>query len=327
MVGQYPYASEYIAPIDVFQTANRVLALSGKPAFGYDYEFVSSHSGTLCEMPGLKIMSDRSYHELAGRVHTLVFTPIDFEWLFSRGEKFLGWVAGKATAVSRMVSLCGGAYILAAAGVLNGRRATTHWDLTDDFRRRFPDVVLDPEPIYSIDGHIYTSAGMTAGVDLCLTLVEEDYGREVALRTAQAMVLFLKRPGGQAQFSTQLSHDIAETDSIRSLQSYIVDHIDDDLRVEKLAARINMSPRNLSRTFTREVGVSPGKFVEQCRLEQARRKLEESTLPLAKVAERCGYRSMDSMHAAFERQLGLSPLAYRLRFGAGAAAHAIESTR
>ena len=318
VIGPYPLASEYIGPADVFQAANLVLAISGKSDMGYDLEFVSSHPGTLCELRGLKIVSDRSYSELKGRVDTLIFTPIDFELLLAAQDKFLRWVARKAGSVRRVVSVCAGAYVLAAAGVLDGKRATTHWDLVDDFSARYPDIDVDPEPIYTRDGHIYTSAGLTAGVDLALALVEDDFGRAVALRTAQAMVLFLKRPGGQSQFSTQLSYEIAESAMMVELQTYIHEHINDDLRVGKLAEVVNMSARNFSRTFSREVGISPGKYVEQCRLELARRKLEESAAPLSRVAERCGYRSIDTMHAAFERQLGLSPSAYRSRFQSAA---------
>lgn len=318
VVGPYPFASEYVAPLDVLRTANLVLELSGHPEMGYDLEIVSSHCGILCEMPGLKVTSERLYSELTGSVDTLVFTPIEFELLFSGQEKFLAWVKKKGRTVRRLVSICGGAYTLAAAGALDGKRVTTHWDLAEDFRTRFPNVALDAEPIYSKDGHVYTSAGLSAGVDLCLALIEEDFGRAVALRTAQAMVLFLKRPGGQAQFSTQLSYDIAESSLIVEVQTYIHDHLDGDLRIEKLAEVASMSARNFSRTFAKEIGISPGRYVEQCRLELARSKLEESSLPLSRIAERCGYRSLDAMHAAFDRHLGISPSAYRARFKSAA---------
>ncbi len=203
---------------------------------------------------------------------------------------------------------------MAAAGVLSGKRVATHWDLADDFARRYPDISLDPEPIFVVDEHIYTSAGMTAGLDLSVALVEEDFGRAVALRTAQAMVFFLKRPGSQAQFSTFLSLDLAERSEMAELQNYIFDHLGDDLRIEKLASIVNMSPRNFSRIFHKEIGMPPGKFVEQSRLEMARQKLEHSHTSISRVAEYCGYNSVNSMRAAFERHLGVSPKAYRQRF-------------
>ena len=177
---------------------------------------------------------------------------------------------------------------------------------------------LEPEPICIVDEHIYTSAGMTAGLDLAVALVEEDFGRAVALRTAQALFFYLKRPGNQPQFSLFLSHDLSEKSGMAAVQAYIHKHLAGDLRIEKLAAVANMSPRNFSRIFQQEIGSSPGKFVEQCRLEMARRKLEHSQASIAKVAESCGYKSPHSLRTAFERQLGVSPRAYRQRFRSSA---------
>lgn len=305
---------ELVGPLNVLQMANFVLDHSGRPEMGYDIEVVSSQLGTIFEIDGLKILTDKPYDQLTGNVDTLLFSPMDFDILLAGQEPFLDWVATKSREVRRLVSVCSATYILAAAGVLNGRRATTHWDLAKDFEARYPDVSLDVAPIYVKDGHIYTSAGMTAGLDMTVALIEEDYGRAVALRTAQALVFFMKRPGSQAQFSTQLSNDLSEKAEIAELQTYIYDNVGNDLRVDELASRVGMSPRNFSRTFTKEVGLAPGRFVEQCRLEIARQTLEESSLPISKVAERCGYGSGDSMRTAFERHLSLNPRAYRQRF-------------
>ncbi|MGR8919314.1 MAG: AraC family transcriptional regulator, partial [Gammaproteobacteria bacterium] len=164
---------ELIGPMTVFQVANLVLANSDRPELGYDLEIVSSDVGDIFALPGLRITTDRPYHRLRGKVDTLVFPPMDFAVLFAGQDRFLGWVETQSRKVRRVVSVCAGAYILAAAGVLDGRRASTHWDLAHDFRRRFPEVHLDAEPIYSKDGHVYTSAGMTAGLDLAVALVEE----------------------------------------------------------------------------------------------------------------------------------------------------------
>ena len=314
VVSPYPAPLEYIGPLDVFQIANTVLRLSGKSEMGYDLEIVSSQVGTIFETEGIKITTNKSYTQLNGKVDTLLFPPMDFEVLLSGQKFFLKWVKQQSKKVRRIVSFCSGAYILAAAGILNGRRASTHWDIVDDFRDRFPDVLLNSDAIYSKDEHIYTSAGLLAGIDLSLALVEEDFGRELALRVAQAMVIFLKRPGNQAQFSTQLSHELADNPKIVELQSYIYENLNEALSVEDLAARVNMSPRNFSRTFCKEVGQSPGKFVERCRLEIARQKLQQNTLSIAKVSEQVGYGSVNTMRIAFERHLGVNPRNYRQRF-------------
>ena len=305
---------EFIGPLDVFQVANEILEISGRPDMGYDIEFVSAAVGPLFELPGLEIKASRSFEQLKGNVDTLVIAPMEFSDLFDGQETFLEWVAEQSKKVRRLVSICSGAYVLAAAGLLEGRRVSTHWDIVADFKARYPGVLIDPEPIYSKDDHIYTSAGLTAGIDLSISLVEEDFGRAVALRTAQAMVLFLKRPGSQAQFSAHLSNDFAESSDFAKLRSYIYAHLTADLRIEKLAERVNMSPRNFSRLFSKEFGVSPGKFVEQCRVEIARQKLEQVTLSIAQVATDCGYGSVDAMRLAFERHLAITPSAYRARF-------------
>lgn len=308
---------EMTGPLNVFQIANAILAISGKAEMGYDIEVVSSTTQDIYQTVGLKITADRPYSNLRGKVDTLIFTPMDFDDLFSNQEKFLRWVRNQSKKVKRLVSICSGVYILAAAGVLAGKRVATHWDLADDFVARYPEILLDPEPIYVVDEHLYTSAGMTAGLDLSVALVEEDFGRAVALRTAQAMVFFLKRPGSQAQFSTFLTHDLSEKSELAELQNYICDNLKADLRVEKLAAIANMSPRNFSRIFLKETGVSPGRFVEQCRLEMARQKLEQSGISITEVASYCGYKTVHSMRAAFERQFGINPSAYRQRFCSG----------
>jgi len=254
------------------------------------------------------------FHRLRGVIDTLLFAPMKFEDLFDRKDGFLPWVRRMSARARRVGTICFGTYILAEAGVLDGRRATTHWELQEHFRARYPDVCLEAEPIYVKDGNTYTSAGATAGVDMTIALVEEDLGREVALRVAQSLVLFLKRPGNQAQFSVQLSTRLPEDQRLAELQSYIYENLDQDLRVDVLAARVGMSPRNFSRIFTREVGMTPGRFAEQCRLEVARHWLEESEENLSKVAERCGYGTAAGMRIAFERNLGASPRAYRQRF-------------
>ena len=214
----------------------------------------------------------------------------------------------------RLATACIGTYVLAEAGLLDGRRATTHWSACNDFQRRYPDVKLDPQPIFVKDGKFYSSAGVTSILDLMLSLVEEDYGSELALRVAQSMVMFLRRPANQSQFSTQLNGSAADDAKIRSVMAYVAEYPDRDLSVEALAEIAKMSPRNFTRVFAREVGVTPGKFVEQTRLESARCRLEQSKLPISQVARQCGYSTADGMRVAFDRNLGVGPSEYRRRF-------------
>jgi transcriptional regulator GlxA family with amidase domain len=305
---------EMVGPLNVLKLTNWVLEHSGRFDLGYDLEVVASQPGVIFEMDGLKIVADKPYYRLRGNVDTLLFSPMEFVELFQGKEQFLKWVERMSTRVRRIGSICFATYILAEAGVLEGRRVTTHWDLQQDFRQRYPGVELDIDPIYVKDEHVYTSAGATSGIDMTLALVEEDFGQEVALRVAQALVLFLKRPGSQAQFSVQLSAQLPEQAGIAALQGWIHEHLEEDLRIEVLAERTGMSPRNFSRVFAREVGVAPGRYVEQCRIEAARQWLEESVEPLSQIAERCGYGTPDGMRLAFERQLRISPRAYRQRF-------------
>lgn len=309
-----PDLLELIGPMNVLRIANFVLNHSGRPDLGYDLEIVATRPGVVFEMEGLKILADKPYHRLRGHVDTLLFSPMSFPDLFDRGERLIAWVRRMSERVRRIGTICFGTYILAEAGVLDGRRATTHWDHARDFRARYPAVALDIDSIYVKDGHVYTSAGATAGIDMMLALIEEDFGRSTALRVAQALVLFLKRPGDQAQFSVQLSSKFPDDSDIEAVQSYIHEHPEADLRVQVLAARASMSPRNFSRTFTREIGVAPGRYVEQSRLEIARQQLQESSAPVSEIAERCGYGTADGMRLAFERNLGVSPRAYRQRF-------------
>ncbi len=314
-----PNPLEMVGPMNVLKLANWVFEHSGRPELGYDLEVVASRAGVIFEMDGLKIVADKPYHRLRGEVDTLLFPPMDFEDLFEGRQRFLAWVRRMSDRVRRIGTICFGTYILAEAGILRGRRVTTHWDLQHDFRDRYPDVELDIDPIYVKDGHVYSSAGATSGIDMTLALVEEDFGREAALRVAQGLVLFLKRPGSQAQFSVQLSAQLPGEADIAELQAWIHDHLGEDLRVEALADRMGMSPRNFSRVFAREIGMAPGRYVEQCRVEIARQWLETSMAPLSEIAERCGYGTPDGMRLAFERSLGVSPRAYRQRFSSARA--------
>ena len=210
--------------------------------------------------------------------------------------------------------MCTGAFLLAKAGLLDGRRATTHWAYCAAFARRYPAVTVEPDPIFVRDGNVATSAGVTAGMDLALALVEEDLGRDVALEAARHLVVFLQRPGGQAQFSAQLAAQVADRAPLRELQAWIPDHLDDDLTVPALARRARMSDRNFARAFRRETGMTPGAYVEAARVERARIALEAGDLPVEAIAHQAGFGTVETMRRAFRRRVGVSPIDYRTRF-------------
>jgi transcriptional regulator GlxA family with amidase domain len=309
---------ELIGPLEILRTANFLLASAERPDLGYDIEIVATVPGVICAWDGLTITADRSYADVRGAVDTILLQAMDIPEATLADEKFVKWIARMAPEVRRMTSICISTYLLAEAGLLDGRRATTHWAWCADFRKRYPEVKLEEEPIYVRDGNLFTSAGATSGLDLALALVEDDYGSDLALRAAQFLVLFLNRPGNQAQFSAQMSARLAEKNGIRAVQDYVPDNLNADLSVETLAERAAMSPRNFARVFARQVGMPPGQFVEQCRVERARHCLETSAWPVSRVAQTCGYSNPETMRTAFLRRLGVSPSAYRERFsGAG----------
>ncbi|MER7580871.1 GlxA family transcriptional regulator [Kitasatospora sp. NPDC097691] len=219
-----------------------------------------------------------------------------------------------AGGAERVVSVCTGAFLLAEAGLLAGRRATTHWAYCEALARRFPDVEVVPDPIHVRDGRVATSAGVTAGIDLALALVEEDLGRETALLIARHLVVFLRRPGNQAQFSTQLAAQVAARQPLREVQRWIAEHPEADLSVEALARRSALSPRHFARAFAAEVGVTPGRYVDGIRLEAARRRLEDTDDGIEEIARRCGYGTPEAMRRAFVRALAAPPAEYRRRF-------------
>ncbi len=231
-------------------------------------------------------------------------------------EEIAAWLRATAPRARRVCSVCSGAFLLAQADLLDGRHATTHWRWCKELARRYPQVTVDPEPIFVADGNIRTSAGVTAGMDLALALVEEDHGPRRALEVARELVLFVRRPGGQAQFSAHLAAQTAERAPLRELQAWMADHLGEDLSVHALAARAHMSERNLARAFRREVGHTPASYVEGLRVQRARLELETTSTQTAAIATACGFGTVETMRRAFARRLGVSPGAYRDRFAA-----------
>lgn len=305
---------EYMGPMQVFDEARIFLEYAGRLDLAYRVEVVSRGTGTIYERKGFTISAPTPYERLRGDVDTLILQAADEHDDCLRDERFIAWVARMSTRVRRIVSVCTGSFILAEAGVLDGRRAATHWCACEDFRRRYPKVRLESDPIYVKDGHVYTSAGATSGMDLAIALVEEDFGTEFARRVAQGLVMFLRRPGTQTQFSVQVGIEFSDAAGVGDIERYIFDHLDGDLRIEALAERFGMSTRTFNRVFLRKVGMAPGRFVELCRLERARQFLEDTTEPVSQIAERCGYATSDGLRLAFERNLSVTPRAYRKRF-------------
>lgn len=226
----------------------------------------------------------------------------------------IAWLREHGPRAERLVSVCTGAALLADAGLLDGRRATTHWAYCESLARRHPKVTVEPDPIYVRDGNVATSAGVTAGIDLSLALVEEDLGREAALTVARHLVVFLRRPGNQAQFSAQLSAQTARREPLREVQHWITEHPGEDLSVEALAARARLSPRHFARAFQAETGTTPGRYVERVRVEHARRLLEDTADGVEEISRACGYGTPEAMRRAFLKSLGTAPAEYRRRF-------------
>jgi transcriptional regulator GlxA family with amidase domain len=227
------------------------------------------------------------------------------------------WLAAHAGSIRRLCSVCTGTFVLAAAGLLGQRRVVTHWSSCKLLQDRYPDVTVSPDAIYEHDGPVWTSAGVTAGIDLALALIEEDRGHAEAIRVAKRLVVFMKRAGGQTQFSVPLVLQEADDGGFETLHSWMQGHLGEDLRVEVLAARVAMSPRTFARLYFARTGRTPAKVVEALRLEAARRALEESRQSIKEIATRNGFLDEERMRRAFRRRLGVSPQDYRGKFGRG----------
>ncbi|HTU01684.1 MAG TPA: GlxA family transcriptional regulator [Candidatus Sulfotelmatobacter sp.] len=225
------------------------------------------------------------------------------------------WVKSRAGRIRRVASVCTGIYGLAPSGLLDGRRVTTHWKFTADLARRFPQLRVEPNALFVKDGAFYTSAGVTSGIDLSLALVEEDFGPQVALAAARMLVVYLKRAGGQEQYSEPLRFQTQSSDRFSDLAAWMAGHLHRDLSVEALARRASVCGRHFSRRFKHVFGSTPAAFVEDLRLNEARRLLSSNTGTIESVADSVGFRSADSFRRAFERRFGISPTSYRGRFG------------
>lgn len=263
---------------------------------------------------GLLLTGTETFRSLRFPVDTLLVAGGSGLEKAARDQDLLAWLRSAAQRVRRVGSICTGAFLLASAGLLDGKRVTTHWKWAGELAQRCRRATVDPDPIYIRDGNTYTSAGITAGMDLALALVEEDLGSPLALQVAREMVLYLRRPGGQSQFSAAMSLQASDRRQIEELRAWAFDHLDDDLTVERLAVKAGMSPRHFARVFVQETGITPARFVERLRVEAVRRRLEESHDKLEKIAADCGFGSLSSLRRSFLRVLHVPPADYRSRF-------------
>ncbi len=302
-------ALDVFGPIEVFSAADRRCG-GGR----YAVEVIASRAGVLETSSGVRLAPHRAISAVRGPLDTLIVAGGSGVRAATADRDLVRFVERAARRSRRVCSVCTGAFLLAEAGLLAGRRATTHWSACAALARRHPDVLVEPEPIFVRDGPIATSAGVTAGMDLALALVEEDLGADVAREVARWLVLFLKRPGGQSQFSAPLEGPAATRPALRDLQEWIPGHLAEDLTVAALAERAFMSPRNFARAFSRELGVTPAAYVERLRVERARTLLQDGDAPTKAIAAQCGFASVETLRRAFARHVGTSPGAYRARF-------------
>lgn len=301
-------ALDVTGPSEVFSLADRA---AGGDA--YAIELVAPNP-QLRTSSGLSMLSAATVDRCRGTIDTLIVAGGQGVRAAAGDERLIAWLTLAARRSRRTASVCTGAFLLARAGLLDGRRATTHWSACAALKRAFPATLVERDPIFVRDGSVYTSAGVTAGIDLALALVEEDLGAAAALEVAQSLVLFVRRPGGQAQFSRGLEGQAASRPGIRELQGWIVDHLAADLSVAALAERACMSQRNFARVFTAEVGLTPAAYVEGLRLERARLLLETTDKQLEEVAQQCGFGTVETLRRTFARRLRVSPSEYRDRF-------------
>ena len=302
---------DLVGPFEVFRMANYY---SGTQT--YQIMLVSPRGGDIVANSGLRLAGAIALKDVPRDLDTILVAGGDERGV--RGavdSEIVAWVRSRAKRTPRVGSVCSGAFVLAAAGLLDGRRATTHWESCDELRRMRPQVELEPDAIYVADPPFYTSAGVTAGFDLCLSFVEADCGADIALAVARNLVLFMRRPGGHTQYSAALNVQAAATPRIRKLVAQVTADPTGDLGVPQLAERAGMSERTFSRVFHKETGLTPAAFVEIARVDRAKALLETSNWPLARIAEKSGINSLDALHRAFQKRVGVTPGDYRARFG------------
>ena len=300
-------------PLQVFATANETLARDGLPP-AYAPRLVAAGGGEIATSSGLRLVA-APLPDAADPIDTLLVAGGPGVRAAAGDAALVAWVRARAGTTRRVASVCTGAFLLAAARVLDGRRVTTHWREAAELAQLCPAARVEPDPIFIRDENVWTSAGVTAGIDLALALVADDLGRALALAVARHLVVFLQRPGGQAQFSAALAMQAGE-DRFAPLHDWIAANPAADLSVAALAARAGMSPRGFTRHYTRATGVTPARAVERLRVEAARRRLADTAQPAKTIAAHCGFGAEETMRRSFLRLLSVTPGEYRARFGA-----------
>jgi len=307
---------DLVGPLQVFARASDMYKRASPASLPiYSVEVVSiSASRSLFANCGVRVIADRTFREVRGKIDTLLVAGGDAIEQNEINPKAVRWLKRISPRIRRVGSVCTGAMLLARAGLLDGRRATTHWNWCQTLIKRAPRARVERDPIFVRDENVYTSAGVTAGMDLALALVEEDHGSRLALQVARNLVLYLRRPGGQSQFSAALSLQLTDRKPLLELEAWVLDNLQKVLTVPLLAQRVAMSPRNFARVFTKEMKTTPAKFVERLRVEAARRRLEESHNSMETIADECGFGNVNSMRNVFQRTLKIAPGQYRRHF-------------
>jgi transcriptional regulator GlxA family with amidase domain len=298
---------DLFGPLQVFVEAATLSGHSGL----YDVQVIGTAPGPIGGPCGVRVMPGRTIADPDEPIDTLLVAGGPLPEI---DQAAVAWLAQHAGRVRRCGSVSAGTFLLAAAGLIDGRRATTHWQHASQLAALFPRVTVDPDPIFVKDGKFYTSAGVTAGLDLALALVEEDAGRDLALEVARRLVMFLKRPGAQSQLSIHLAVQLSSRSATQQVRQWVLANLTAGLSVETLARQAGMSARNFSRVFRRDVGMTPAEYVETTRVDAARRMLEGTDLPLKRVAARCGFSGSDGMRRAFLRRVGVTANRYRVMF-------------
>ena len=302
-------------PYEAFSLAAQCLQSHGKSDTTYVLHTLSFDKNRIVRTSaGLCLQCESSIKSPDYPIDTLFIPGIPENMEDMVDSKTLSWIKQQSTQVRRICSICTGAFILAEAGILDNRKVATHWKLCNKLAQDYPALEVDSESIFIKDGHVYTSAGVSSGIDLALALIEEDFGRTLALEVARELVVYLKRPGNQAQFSVTLKHQDSDYQPIQSVKDWLSEHLKDRVTVEQLAGQALMSPRNFARVFTRETGITPARYIEKLRLESACRYLTETQLTLETISCECGLTNIDNLRRLFIKHLKITPSDYRRCF-------------
>jgi transcriptional regulator GlxA family with amidase domain len=296
-------------PTSVFSTATSLLRRKS----GYDVRLVAERAGPVVTSSGVTLTAEQALGAVRGAIDTLI-VPGGLQGAIDSASSLVPIVSRLAPRVRRLASVCSGAFILSRAGLLDGRAAVTHWAACDQLRRSNPRCRVEDDRIFVRDGNVWTSAGVSTGIDLALAMVEEDHGAQLALEISRWLVVYLRRPGGQSQFSAPLAAQVAEGDGIRKLLLWMSENVQADLSVAALAQRASMSERTFARVFNAETRFTPAAYVERLRVDAARRTLESSKKSVKQIARLCGFGTVETLHRAFRRSVGSTPLEYRARF-------------